>query len=143
MYRKPLILALTIVLLLAVVPMARAITFGQPDGNGHPNVGAMIVEESGVLYFYCSGVLIAPDVFLTAAHCTYFAAAYGADPHDVWVTFDPVYDEDATLHPGTYDSTPTMAMTGMTRTMWPSSSWRKRSPASLRQRCHRRDCSLN
>jgi secreted trypsin-like serine protease len=80
-----------------------AITFGEPDGDGHPNVGAMIVlEPDGVKYLYCSGTLIAPDVFLTAAHCTAAAAAYGADPHDVFVTFDPVYDEDATLHRGTY-----------------------------------------
>jgi secreted trypsin-like serine protease len=80
-----------------------AITFGEPDGDGHPNVGAMIVlEPDGVKYLYCSGTLIAPDVFLTAAHCTSAAAAYGADPHDVFVTFDPVYDEDATLHRGTY-----------------------------------------
>jgi hypothetical protein len=38
--------------------------------------------------------------------CTVAAAAYGADPDDVWVTFDPVYDENATLYPGTYDINP-------------------------------------
>ena len=103
MYRKPLILAIIVVILLAVVPMARAITFGQPDGNNHPNVGAMIVQEpDGVKYFYCSGTLIAPDVFLTAAHCTAAAAAYGAASDDVFVTFGSVFDENATLHPGTY-----------------------------------------
>ena len=107
MYRKPLILAMIGVILLAVVPMAQAITFGQPDGNGHPNVGAMIVQEpDGVKYLYCSGTLIAPTVFLTAAHCTDAAAFYGAQPHDVWVTFDPVYDENATLHRGTYNLNP-------------------------------------
>jgi hypothetical protein len=84
-----------------------AITFGQPDGNEHPNVGAMIVQEpDGVKYLYCTGTLIAPDVFLTAAHCTAAAAAYGADPHDAYVTFDPVYDENATLHRGTYHLNP-------------------------------------
>ncbi len=103
MYRRPFELAVVVVIMLAVAPMTQAITFGDPDGNGHPNVGAMIVEEpDGVKYFYCSGTLIAPDVFLTAAHCTAAAAAYGAAPHDVYVTFDPVWDETATLHPGTY-----------------------------------------
>jgi len=103
MYRKPLILAVIVVLMLAVVPAAQAITFGQPDGDRHPNVGAMIVlEPDGVKYLYCSGTLIAPDVFLTAAHCTAAAAAYGAAPHDVFVTFDPVWDKHATLHRGTY-----------------------------------------
>ena len=103
MYRKPLILAVIVAIMLAVVPAAQAITFGQPDGDNHPNVGAMIVQEpDGVKYLYCSGTLIAPDVFLTAAHCTAAAAAYGAAPHDVFVTFDPVWDESATLHRGTY-----------------------------------------
>jgi hypothetical protein len=67
----------------------------------------MIVQEpDGEFYLYCSGTLIAPDVFLTASHCTVAAAAYGAEPDDVYVTFDPVYDDNATLHPGTYDINP-------------------------------------
>lgn len=107
MYRRLFILSLIVVLALVVVPAVQAITFGQPDGNGHPNVGAMIVlEPDGVKYLYCSGTLIAPDVFLTAAHCTAAAAAYGAAPDDVFVTFDPVYDEKAKLIPGTYDLNP-------------------------------------
>jgi len=107
MVRKALRLAIPIAILLIAVPLAQAITFGEPDGNGHPNVGAMIVQEpDGVKYLYCSGTLIAPDVFLTAAHCTAAAAAYGADPHDVYVTFDPEYDENATLYRGTYSLNP-------------------------------------
>jgi hypothetical protein len=103
MYKKILVVAIIMATLLVIVPIAQAITFGQPDGNGHPNVGAMIVQEpDGAYYLYCSGTLIAPDVFLTAAHCTAAAAAYGAEPHDAYVTFDPVWDEDATLHRGTY-----------------------------------------
>jgi len=101
MSRKTSILALVFLTILAIAPAVQAITFGQPDGAGHPNVGAMIVEEpDGVKYFYCSGTLIAPAVFLTAAHCT--AAADANDAEDVFVTFDPVWDEDATLHRGTY-----------------------------------------
>ena len=93
MHRKVLTLTMMMAVLLAVVPFAQAITFGQPDGENHPNVGAMVVlEPDGNYYLYCSGTLIAPDVFLTAAHCTAAAAAYGAEPHDVFVTFDPVWD---------------------------------------------------
>jgi secreted trypsin-like serine protease len=107
MYKKLLIVATIVVILLAVVPMAYAITFGQPDGDKHPNVGAMIVQEpDGVKYLYCSGTLIAPNVFLTAAHCTAAAAAYGAAPDDVFVTFDSVWDENATLYSGTYHLNP-------------------------------------
>ena len=103
MYRKTSILALVFLTILAIAPAVQAITFGQPDGDSHPNVGAMIVQEPDEnLYFYCSGTLIAPNVFLTAAHCTAAAAANGAAPGDVFVTFDPVLDENATLHMGTY-----------------------------------------
>ena len=107
MYRKTSILALVLLIMLAVALVVQAITFGLPDGNRHPNVGAMIVREAdGELYFYCSGTLIAPDVFLTAAHCTAAAAASGAYPEDVFVTFDPVLDENTTLYRGEYDLNP-------------------------------------
>jgi V8-like Glu-specific endopeptidase len=107
MHRKSLIWAAVLATMLAVVPAAEAITFGQPDGNGHPNVGAMIVlEPDGVKYFYCSGTLISPTVFLTAAHCTAAAAAYGAAPGNVFVTFDPAWDASATLYQGTYHLNP-------------------------------------
>jgi hypothetical protein len=104
MKRLSIVLAVLLILTVGIVP-ASAITFGQPDGNNHPNVGAMIVlEPDDNYYLYCSGTLIAPDVFLTASHCTVAAAAYGADPHDVWVTFDP--NCGGTWHRGTYDVNP-------------------------------------
>ena len=106
MRRRLLSIATMMVIMLIAVPLVQAITFGQPDGDGHPNVGAMIVEDRDGVFLYCSGTLIAPQVFLTAAHCTAAAAYYEADPHDVWVTFDPVYDENATLHRGTYHLNP-------------------------------------
>jgi hypothetical protein len=106
MHKRLLSIATMVVIMLIAVPLVQAITFGQPDGNRHPNVGAMIVEDRDGVFLYCSGTLIAPRVFLTAAHCTAAAAYYDADPHDVWVTFDPVYDENATLHRGTYDLNP-------------------------------------
>lgn len=107
MNRKLLILATIVLILLTVVPMAQAITFGKPDGENHPNVGAMILEDQNQKYLFCSGTLIAPTVFLTAAHCTAGAAAAGVNPHDVWVTFDPVFDQDTnTFYQGTYDLNP-------------------------------------
>ena len=54
---------------LASSGVALAITYGQPDGNKHPNVGALVGTFDGQTYPYCSGTLISPTVFLTAAHC--------------------------------------------------------------------------
>ena len=49
---------------------ARAITYGQPDSNDeYPWVGMMISPAPGGGYFICSGSLVAPTVFVTAAHC--------------------------------------------------------------------------
>jgi secreted trypsin-like serine protease len=96
---KKLALLGTILLVLAVGALpATAITWGQPDGEGHPNVGAIVVEYSPEpsvtwVWAWCSGTLIAPNAFLTAGHCTYFLNYYlGAgylEPDDVYVSFDP------------------------------------------------------
>ena len=42
-----------------------------PDGSGHPEVGALLAQQafSDGTWEECSGTLIAPRVFLTAAHC--------------------------------------------------------------------------
>lgn len=77
----------------AVVP-AGAITNGQLDGTGHPNVGVMVVDSGSGPRRLCSGELIAPTRFLTAAHCTAFLVN---NPfiHLDGVTFDPTYDPSA------------------------------------------------
>ena len=61
-----------------------AITFGTPDGNRHPNVGLLIARIDGAYFALCSGTLVAPDVFLTAGHCT---AAIEDLQADTFVTF--------------------------------------------------------
>jgi hypothetical protein len=66
-------------LVLSIGP-AGAITFGQPDGNRHPNVGVLPADwdpDSPGPDILCSGTLIARRVFLTAAHCTADLAAEG------------------------------------------------------------------
>ena len=75
---------------------AGAIAFGQPDDNLHPNVGALVADwdpDSPGPDVLCSGTLIAPTVYLTAAHCTAFLESEGIT--QAWVTFAADYDEDA------------------------------------------------
>jgi secreted trypsin-like serine protease len=96
---------------------AQAITFGQPDGNRHPNVGALLAdwdEESPGPDILCSGTLVGSDVYLTAGHCTAFLESVGIE--QVWVTFEPDYDEDAErprgLIPGTFVTHPEFGFSG-------------------------------
>jgi hypothetical protein len=108
MRRTFLMIASVIVLSLLAVAPAAAITFGQPDGNRHPNVGALIAEyiQPGQKDVLCSGTLIAPTVFLTASHCTAYLDSIGIGPSDVWVTFDPTPDQNSKYIPGTYHTNP-------------------------------------
>lgn len=72
---------------LALVGTAIAITNGQPDGENHPYVGLLVFDVGGVPAWRCSGALIAPDVVLTAGHCT-----EGADAARIWFYEDMTYD---------------------------------------------------
>ncbi len=88
--RKLRTLVVAAFLALVVAASAYAITYGQPDGNAHPNVGAVIAEwrTPGVKEQLCSGTLISPTVFLTAAHCTAFLESRGIPSDQIWVSFD-------------------------------------------------------
>ncbi len=103
MLRKVFTLSILLTLLLAWATPTFAITFGQPDGTAHPEVGSMVLKSaSGTLSQVCSGTLIAPKVFLTASHCTvgwdsYFASHPGAK---MLVTFDPAISAASTFYTG-------------------------------------------
>lgn len=79
-----------LVLTFALGTPASAITNGAPDGNHHPNVGALLGldRSTGEFFFVCSGSLLADDQFLTATHCTPWESI-GQTAADVFVTFDP------------------------------------------------------
>jgi hypothetical protein len=81
---------------------ALAITNGGPDGNGHPAVGALLAPHafSDGTWEVCSGTLVSPTVFLTAAHCDQGLST-------VKVTFDSTYDsKTGTTYTGTWHADP-------------------------------------
>ena len=80
------IAAFAVALSLVSAGTASAIVFGQPDGEGHPNVGALLAPQaySDGTWASCSGTLISPTVFLTAAHCDWGLSRMA-------VTFDSEY----------------------------------------------------
>ncbi len=72
------ILAMGFVLGVSAIPApASAITWGSPDGDAHPYVGAIVLDYGGGMQSeFCSGALVSPHVFLTAGHCADFLATY-------------------------------------------------------------------
>jgi hypothetical protein len=86
---------------LAAAAPAAAITNGVPDGERHPNVGGLVspTQYPDGTWLYCSGTLISPTVFLTAAHCA-------EDGERVGVTFDSAYVAGDKVHAGTFEADP-------------------------------------
>jgi secreted trypsin-like serine protease len=79
--------AAAVVSTMALVGTASAVVSGEPDGNRHPNVGALLAPQaySDGTWASCTGTLISPRVFLTAAHCDWGLSRMA-------VTFDSVYN---------------------------------------------------
>jgi V8-like Glu-specific endopeptidase len=85
--KKLLAAAAVLAAAIATTGAALAITNGGPDGNAHPYVGALLAPHafSDGTWEECTGTLVSPTVFLTAAHCD-----EGVDR--VAVTFDSQYN---------------------------------------------------
>lgn len=78
---------------------AQAVVYGSADGNAHPATGGLVADQaySDGTWIYCSGSLIAPKVFLTAAHC-----AEGSTSDRVRVTFSSAYQDGDRTYAGTF-----------------------------------------
>ncbi len=72
---------------LALIAPVGAVTNGTPDGNDHPYIGLLVFDDAAGPAWRCSGALIAPNLVLTAAHCT-----DGAVAARVWFQEDVTYD---------------------------------------------------
>ncbi|MGI8929131.1 MAG: trypsin-like serine protease [Candidatus Limnocylindrales bacterium] len=101
MRRLAVILGVAALASLLVAGPVGAITYGTLDGSEHPNVGGLVspTQYSDGTWIYCSGTLISPTVFLTAAHC-------GETGERVAVTFDPDYVEGDRIYYGTFYADP-------------------------------------
>ena len=88
--RKMLVASAALVVALAVGLPAGAVN-GPLDGNAHPNVGVMIVENAdGEWFEFCGGVLISSTVFLTNYNCPRAVAFAESIGGRAAITFDPV-----------------------------------------------------
>ena len=94
----------TAMLLLTTTAPAAAVIDGTTDTtNSFPNVGGLQLQFEGEWFDFCTGTLVAPDVVLTAAHCTAFFDGDVGDPDalgpDDWrVSFEADPDENSTYY---------------------------------------------
>jgi secreted trypsin-like serine protease len=108
-HRRIITITTVFILLLVSTLPASAIVYGEPDGNAHPFVGSMVVRIPGEgLFQFCSGTLIAANVFLTASHCTapLDSILAGNPGSEVLVTFDSTITEGGTFYTGTWHTNP-------------------------------------
>jgi len=96
--RKLVVLLLMVGPSLLATDAAHAISNGQLDGTTHPNVAAVLFQDtSGEFIGLCGSSLLSPTVLLSTAHCAADAKSVMADGGRVWATFDPNVDPGTTL----------------------------------------------
>ena len=98
---RRLVVATAVMAVLLIALPANAITHGTVDGTSHANVGGLVhrSQYSDGTWLYCTGTLISPTVFLTAAHCNRSGRA-------VTVSFDPAYVAGDPIYSGTFERDP-------------------------------------
>jgi hypothetical protein len=102
---------LSLVALLTAAAPTFAIVGGERDGASHGNVGLLAAVVPGYgLVAVCSGTLISPTVFLTAAHCTAPLQAMGVER--ALVTFDQAPSRRSVFLAGQIYTSPYFNQTG-------------------------------
>ncbi|GLX00505.1 trypsin-like serine protease [Microtetraspora sp. NBRC 16547] len=95
-------------LIVGVASPAAAITNGSADGTDHPEVGALIADKphKDDTWSFCTGTLISPTVFLTAAHCGDDVRRGKDGKKTARVTFSSHYKQGDTVYTGRFVSDP-------------------------------------
>ena len=102
--RRTVAVGVALLVWVALVQPAGAVLDGTDDtANQFESVGMLQAQVGADEWVaFCSGTLVAPDVVLTAAHCTDFFTApvggQGLGPDDLRVSFDVEPDEDSTYY---------------------------------------------
>jgi Trypsin len=101
--RNAMVLAVATLLMLVTAGPAGAIIGGTDDTqNRFPYVGVLQLHSGADWFDFCSGTLVAPDIVLTAAHCTDFFTAPvgqpGLGPDDLRVSFALSPDENSAYY---------------------------------------------
>jgi secreted trypsin-like serine protease len=98
---RRLVIALAALAAVSLAAPAAAVINGVPDGEAHPNVGGLVAPEAypDGTWAYCTGTLISPRVFLTAAHCE-------EDQARVRVTFSSEYEDGDPTYAGIFHADP-------------------------------------
>jgi secreted trypsin-like serine protease len=105
---RKLLLLVAVLVTCSLASTAQAITYGTPTGSSYSYVGGLVTDlnsrgETVDPFVYCSGTLISPTVFLTAAHCD-ISDRTGNDV--ACVTFDPQLTSKSKLYCGTFTPSP-------------------------------------
>jgi Trypsin len=88
--RKLILIPAALVIALAAGQPVGAVN-GPLDGNAHPNVGVMVVEDAdGEWFGFCGGVLISSTVFLTNYNCPRDVAFAQSIGGRAAITFDQI-----------------------------------------------------
>ena len=102
MLKRLLLIAVVCATALLVPSAAKPLIGGEETGTAsYTNVGAFGIVRDGAFLEICSGTLIAPDVVLTAGHCTVYFEELEQSGYEIVFTLDPSPSGTSTVYEAT------------------------------------------